>query len=194
MRLLAGFLALWMAMPIGAQTPSGMLNLVVVEGEGAINNIRQRTAREPVVQVEDENHKPVAGAAVVFTLPSSGASGTFANGARTLTVLTDQNGRAVAHGFRANSIAGKFQIHVTASQGGRVATVTISQTNVAAAAGAAGAGAAAGVSLKTIGLVVAVAGAAAAGGIVAATRGSNNAATPASVTITPGTGTVGAPR
>ena len=35
----------------------------VVEGDGAINNIRQRTAREPIVQVEDENHKPVAGAA-----------------------------------------------------------------------------------------------------------------------------------
>src|SRR4051812_20333682 len=31
-----------------------MLNLVVIEGEGAVNNIRQRTAREPVVQVQDE--------------------------------------------------------------------------------------------------------------------------------------------
>ena len=39
-----------------------MLNLVVVEGEGQINNIKQRSAREPVVQVQDENHKPVAGA------------------------------------------------------------------------------------------------------------------------------------
>ena len=32
----------------------------IVEGEGAINNIRLRTAREPIVQVEDENRKPVA--------------------------------------------------------------------------------------------------------------------------------------
>ncbi len=58
-----------------------MLNIVIIEGEGAINNIKQRTAREPVVQVEDENHKPVAGAAVIFALSDQGAGGTFAGGA-----------------------------------------------------------------------------------------------------------------
>ena len=51
------------------------LNIVIVEGEGAINNIRQRTAREPIVQVEDENHRPVAGAAVLFLLPENGPGG-----------------------------------------------------------------------------------------------------------------------
>ena len=61
-----------------AQTPNpSALNLVIVEGEGAINNIRQRTARETIVQVEDENHRPVAGAVVAFLLPSDGASGVF---------------------------------------------------------------------------------------------------------------------
>src|SRR5512138_1607706 len=70
-----------------------MLNLVVVEGEGAINNIRQRTAREPVVQVQDENRRPVAGAVVTFTLPGRGASGVFANGSQTVTVTTDQQGQ-----------------------------------------------------------------------------------------------------
>jgi len=44
------------------------LNLVVVEGEGAINNIKQRTARETIIKVEDENHRPVAGAVVVFMM------------------------------------------------------------------------------------------------------------------------------
>ena len=39
------------------------LNIEIVEGEGAVNNIRQRMAREPMVQVTDENRKPVAGAA-----------------------------------------------------------------------------------------------------------------------------------
>jgi len=42
------------------------LNIVILEGEGAINSVRQRVAREPVVQVEDENHKPIGGAAVTF--------------------------------------------------------------------------------------------------------------------------------
>jgi hypothetical protein len=196
MRFLSGFLAFLMTLPLGAQTAPGGLNLVVVEGEGAINNIRQRTAREPVVQVQDENHKPVAGAAVVFTLPSNGAGGTFAEGARTLTVITDNQGRAVAHGFQPNAVKGQFQIRVTASHSGRTATLAISQTN-AAVAGAAGAAVATGISLKVIGIIVAVAGAAAAGGIVAATRGGSNGTTTTGttpVTVTPGSGTVGPPR
>src|SRR5581483_7102895 len=70
--------------------PQGQrLNVVIVEGEGAINNIRQRTAREPIVEVQDENHKPVAGAVVVFALTNQGAGGSFAGGAHTLTVVTD---------------------------------------------------------------------------------------------------------
>jgi len=169
----------------------GGLNLVIVEGEGAINNIRQRTAREPIVQVEDENHKPIAGAAVVFLLPDQGASGVFANGARSLTVMTDSQGRAVAHGFRPNGVQGKLQMRVTASHQGKTASATISQTNAVAAA--AGAAAGAGISAKLI-VILAIAGAAVAGGVVAATRNggsSTPAATP--TTITPGTGTVGAP-
>ena len=35
--------------PVAAQPPVPVkLNIVVLEGEGAINNMRQRTAREPV--------------------------------------------------------------------------------------------------------------------------------------------------
>ncbi len=174
--------------PVGAQ--EGQLNLVIVEGEGAINNIRQRTAREPIVQVEDENHKPIAGAAVVFLLPDQGASGVFANGTHTLTVTTDARGRAVAHGFHPNSVSGKLQMRVTASYQGKTANATISQTNVvgAAAAGAAGAG----ISAKLI-AIIAIAGAAAAGGAIAATRGGGHSTTAQTTTIAPGTGTVGAP-
>src|SRR5689334_6026432 len=126
MRLLA---VLAMAVAGYSQTPAPVLTLTVLEGEGAINNIRQRTAREPIVQVEDENHRPVAGVAVVFTLPTSGASGTFTNGSNTLTVLTDNQGRAVARGLRPNNIQGQYQIRVTASKDGKTASTNISQTN-----------------------------------------------------------------
>ena len=34
-----------------AQPVPTKLNILIVEGEGAINNVRQRTAREPIVQV-----------------------------------------------------------------------------------------------------------------------------------------------
>jgi hypothetical protein len=99
------------------------LNLIVIEGEGATNNIRLRTAREPVVRAEDQNHKPVAGATVVFTLPAQGAGGSFANGAQTLITHTDSAGRAIARGFHPNKIQGQFQIHVNASFGVQTAAV-----------------------------------------------------------------------
>ena len=188
------YLLILQTLPLAAQETSAPqpLNLVIVEGEGATNNIRQRTAREPIVQVEDENHKPVAGAAVVFLLPDQGASGSFANGSHMLTVTSDAQGRAVAHGFRPNNLQGKFNIRVSASFQGKTATATITQTNVLVGAAAAAAGA--GISLKLI-AILAIAGAAAAGGAIAATHGgSSSPSTPAAMaTITPGTGTVGAP-
>ena len=62
------------------------LNIVIEEGEGATNNIKARTARAPVVRVEDENHRPVAGATVAFSLPARGAGGTFVRGGKMLKI------------------------------------------------------------------------------------------------------------
>jgi hypothetical protein len=194
MRILAAglsYLLILQTLPVQMTAQESQLNLVIVEGDGAINNIKQRTAREPIVQVEDENHKPVAGAAVVFLLPDQGASGTFANGSHTLTVTTDAQGRAVAHGFHPNGVQGKLEMRVSASFQGKTATATISQTNAAGAA--AGAATGIGISTKLL-IIIAIVGAAAAGGAIAATRGGSSAQSAAqSTTITPGTGTVGAP-
>ena len=157
------------AVSSAAQAPAvSKLNLIIVEGEGAINNVRQRTAREPIVQVEDENHKPIAGAAVVFTLPQSGPGGSFANGAKTLQVMSDSKGQAVAKGLRMNNVSGKFQIQVEASYKGVTATTTINQANaVLTAAGAS----AVGISNKVLIVLGAAASAAAAGFVVAKTSG-----------------------
>ena len=189
MRIVSLLLALWV--PATAQV-APMLNLVVLEGEGATNNIRQRTAREPVVQVQDENHKPVAGAIVVFTLPSNGAGGTFANGARTLSMVSDNQGRAVARGFRPNGLKGQYQIRVSATSSGLAAAIAITQTNVALATAGAGAG-----SGKLIAVLVAVGAAAAAGGAYYATHNGNGTPavnTPSATTIAAGTSSVGPPR
>jgi hypothetical protein len=188
-RQLALLLALWT--PLATQ--AAMLNLVVVEGEGATNNIRQRTARDPIVQVEDENHKPVAGAIVVFTLPSNGAGGTFANGARTLSILSDNKGQAVARGFRPNGLKGEFKIHVNASYQNQTASTSITQTN--AVLTASGAVASAGISAKLIVVLAAVAAGAAAGGAYWATHNGGTTPTPtAGTTVAAGTGSVGPPR
>ena len=177
--------------PAGAQQAVTGLSITIVEGEGAINNIRQRVNREPIVQVEDENHKPVAGAVVIFFLPGQGASGTFADGSRMLMTVTDNQGRATARGIRPNNQSGPMQIRITASFQGLTASSVITQTNAAGAAAASSAGLSSGAKWA---IILGIAGAAAAGGIIAATHGgSSSSSAPPPIVITPGTPSVGAP-
>jgi hypothetical protein len=107
----------------------GMLQINILEGEGALNNIRARTAREPIVEVQDENHKPVAGALIFFSIRSTGAGGSF-NGSATMSLYTDANGQAVAHGFMPNRKTGKYVITVTAVVGALTAIALIHERNV----------------------------------------------------------------
>jgi hypothetical protein len=110
------------------------LTITILDGEGALNNIRQRTAREPIVQVEDKNHKPVAGALVLFAInDGSGGAGATVNGLTSLSVRTGPDGKAQLHGLQPNNIAGDFSITVTATVGAMVATVIIHQKNGGAA-------------------------------------------------------------
>ena len=169
-----------LAPSIPATEPSPTLNLVIIEGEGAINNIKLRTSRETIVEVQDENHKPVADAAVSFLLPDNGPGGTFATGSKSATVVTDSSGRATMPRLQLNSNPGRYVIHVTASHGGLTApAATVAQASIAGAAAAISTGA-------IIGIVVGVA-AAGAAGVVAATKHSS---TPTPPPPTP-TGTVG---
>lgn len=179
------------AFALSAQTGPETLRVIVVEGQDAINNIRDRTARAPVVRVEDSEERPVAGATVNFTLPDLGASGFFPDGRTALSTTTDQNGLATGRGLRPNNVAGRFQIRVTASHQGQTGSATITQVNVAPAAAAKkGSG-------KKVLLVVLVA--AAGGGTAVALRGkgSSNGGSnppPSGTTITPGSPVVGPPR
>src|ERR1035438_8209006 len=108
----------------------GSLHVVVLEGEGAINNIRSPRAKETVVRVEDEKNQGVAGAVVTFVLPADGAGAFFGDSGSSLTLTADDRGEAVARGLHANRIAGTFQIRVSASRGGLTAAASITQTNV----------------------------------------------------------------
>ena len=134
--LLCFVISLYSPLPLArAQNVPARISLVVVEGEGATTSVRQREARDPVVKVEDDDHRPVGGAVVVFALPVSGASGEFLNGARNLTIISDQNGLAPARGLKTNDVPGKLQIYVTASYRGLRARTVINQV-VEAAPGA----------------------------------------------------------
>lgn len=111
------------------ETTAPRLKVVVVEGENAINNVREHRAKDPVVQVVNGANMPVRGAAVTFLLPDSGPSGEFSGGLRSLAVMTDDQGRAAGHGLTPNRLAGKYQIRVVASYQGEMAVAVIDQTN-----------------------------------------------------------------
>lgn len=198
-RSTAGLLVFLLIVPsLPAQTIPSVLNLVVVEGEGAVNNIRRRVAREPIVRVEDENHRPIAGAAVVFTLPTEGATGEFGNGSKTLTVMSDSRGEAKAEGLRMNGLPGKVPIHVTASYRGLSAREMITQSSVVPP-GEKPSQESSGHGHGSLIAVIAVIGAAAAGGgAYFALHGKSSSSsntpstptTPTAIGITPGTGTI----
>jgi hypothetical protein len=202
---LDGWLALLLVlsllpMPAGAgalaqQATGEPLQIVVLEGEGSINNIREMTMRSPVVRVVDAAGKPVPGAAVSFSTPAMGASAIFVDGSNQAAVTTDESGVARVQGMRPNNIVGNFEIRVTASFGGNRATARISQTNAAPATASGGGGS------KAVLILLLVAGAGAAGAAAALGGGSSSpstpttppAPTPPAVTITAGAPTFGAP-
>ncbi len=176
-----------------AAPPAPALRIVILEGEDVSNNIKERTAREPIVQVEDENHKPVAGAVVLFTVTtqSGHAGATFLNGAKTFSGQTDANGQIHAQGFQPNGHAGQFHINVTASKGQLTTHTQIAQTNVAAASTAATTATIPGFVATHVVLVSLVAAGAVVGGVVGGVVASQN--NPGTA-IAAGTGTVGAPQ
>lgn len=181
-----------------AQEPAAAvagLSITILEGDNAIVNTRQRLSREAIVQVEDENRKPVAGAAVTFFAPNNGASAVFSNGSNNITIFTDNQGRAVVRGMKPNNVPGKVEIKVTATKEGfRSASAILTQTNALAAA-------AAGISGGLLAVIIA-AGAAVGIGVAVAgggggSSGGGGGGGPAAVrptVLTPGTPVIGPPR
>jgi len=168
----------------------GALKISTLEGEGAKNNTRTRTAVAPVIEVKDSDDKPVSGAEVVFQLPAVGPSGAFNGWLKSQTVRTDEKGVATVTGYAPNTEQGRFNIKVTASSGAQTGSAVIAQSNVD--------GPAAG-GKKSNGwwkVALVAGGAAAVIGIAVAAKGDNTAAAAAKtpVSISAGGITVGTPR
>lgn len=140
------------------------LEVIVSEGEGAINNVRTHTGHDPVVELHDKAGAPVVGAAVTFQLPVNGPSGRFTGAQTSLVTQTDEHGQAVGRGLRPNTLSGPFEIRVTASFQGLTANAIINQTNAAPAEAK---------SNKKYWIIALVAGAGA-GGAFAATHGKSS--------------------
>ena len=93
-----------------------ILQIRVVEGEGAVHAPGSHGTRPLTVEVTDETGKPVEGAAVSFHLPEDGPGGLFTNGMRTEVAVTDGHGHASVHGLQLNRVPGRFQIRIVASK------------------------------------------------------------------------------
>ncbi len=191
--------ALVVALAAAASAQIAILQIRVVEGEGAVHPPGSRCLHPLTVEVTDESGKPVEDAAVSFHLPEDGATGTFFNGLRTAVATTDAAGRAMLSGLILNRVSGRFEIRVIASREQARAGIVSFQYIAEAGSGAAhpAAAARAGSRKKWL-IVVALAGAAAAAGILGAGRSANTTAaassTPSSsISVGPPTVTVTKP-
>ena len=171
------------------------LKVVPLAGNGESNDLERRVMAPLVVEVLDLQERPIEGAEVVFQFPLRGPSAVFADQTSAKTMRTNSQGEAAATGWTANNELGTFQIHVTATYGNQVGETTISMSNVERVRDADLSRLGKRKSLWSskwfkIGLIAGGAGLAA--GIVLATRGGGTTHTP-TITVTPGSPSVGGP-
>jgi hypothetical protein len=182
----------------GSETPlleavRGVLTIKILDGDDAILNTRQRLGRESIVEVEDENHRPVGGALLTLTSPNSGPGAIFQNGSRFESLFTNDQGQAALRGIRPNQVSGRYSIRITATKEGKSGNAQLHFTNVTPAVAPTAV-----LSLKTI---VAIGAAAAAGAGFALSRSGGGAPQTgllgipsAAIALQPGPPTVGPPR
>jgi hypothetical protein len=123
--IILGLLLLPCGLPLhAAPDDPAVLQIRIVEGEGAVYSLGSRATRGITVQIGDETGRPVEGAAVSFQLPANGPGGTFSNGARSEIVNTKADGSAAVWGMQWNRMPGAFEVRITAMKGGaRAGTV-----------------------------------------------------------------------
>lgn len=179
--------ALVVASGDAAKAQIAILQIQVIEGEGAVHVPGSRAPRFLTVEITDETGKPVEGAAVTFHLPEDGPSGTFANGLRTDVTVSDSRGRATLHGLTVNRVEGRFQVRIVASKEQARAGIVSFQYIAGAGGGASAAASAGGSHHRARWIAIA---AAAVGGVAAAAlagRASSgapaSAAAPATVSV-----------
>jgi hypothetical protein len=177
---------------------SEKLRVLVLEGEHSLNDTERGLPALTVVEVRDENDRPVENADVTFRLPPSGPGGSFPGQKFSRTVRTNAQGQAAPTGLTLNHELGAFAITVTAIYGTLMGRATIHQTNEARVNTVSGTRINGGFLSKwgkwkwiaaaglTAGAVV---------GIILATRGgSSTTSTPTTVIISPGPIVIGVPQ
>jgi len=105
------------------------LKIVPLAGNQETNDLKNKIMAPLVVQVLDQNDRPVEGADVTFRFPLTGPSATLADQKNVGTFRTNADGQAAATGWTANSEPGSFKIQVTAVRGNEQGVAVITMTN-----------------------------------------------------------------
>jgi hypothetical protein len=106
------------------------LKVVPLAGNREMNDLERKIMAPLVVEVLDQEDRPVEGAEVVFRFPLTGPGAVFTGQKNSQTVRTNGQGEAAATGWMTNNEVGTFQVHVTAVYGNQMGETTISMTNV----------------------------------------------------------------
>ena len=171
------------------------LRVMALAGEGEMNDLERKIMAPLVVDVLDQNSRPVEGAAVVFRFPLNGPSASFSNGEKAKTVRTNADGQAAAVDWIADGGVGKFQVRVNASRGNELGEAVVSMSNVNRITEdmkAKDKGKHKSVwSSRWVKIGIAAGAAGAVAGIILATRGGSSTST---VSASPGSPTIGGPR
>jgi beta-lactamase superfamily II metal-dependent hydrolase/DNA/RNA endonuclease YhcR with UshA esterase domain len=88
-------------------------SITATAGTPQTTNIETPFAQQLQATVQDGGSAPIEGIGVTFTAPSTGASGTFANGTNTTSATTNASGVATATVFTANAVAGTYNVVAT---------------------------------------------------------------------------------
>ncbi len=108
--------------------------ITATSGSGQTGVDYGQFAQALTVNVVNTAGKPVSGAAVTFTAPTSGASGTFAGGLTSVVVATNSAGTATAPAFTANGVAGSYSVIASTPGAAVSATFTLTNQHVVSAA------------------------------------------------------------
>src|SRR5271155_3599823 len=68
------------------------LKILALSGNGEMNDLERRVMAPLVVQILDQNDRPVEGAEVVFRFPLNGPGATFPGGKTSVTIRTNAGG------------------------------------------------------------------------------------------------------
>ncbi len=197
------FLALLLALPPAAAgqpqapaaAPSPVVNqslkIIPLAGNEEMNDMQHRVMAPLVVQVLDQESRPVEGADVTFRFPVMGPSAMFADQKNAATVRTNADGQASAVGWAANGMVGRFQLQVTAARGNDLGTAVLFMTNVTTISGETRKKPKSVWSSKWTKIAIVAGAAAIVVGVVLATRGGSSTPSTTTITAVPGFPTIG---